>query len=107
MFLDVLNTKFSIPEENMKLVLNKLTLILLRTNLWTLMTIYFAFPFKKPIFYNSIFHCKHLYELAMRFSGNNLQNSTNLSTSGAASETTPTKTKKLFVTGMLQIQFWS
>ncbi|XP_016650227.1 PREDICTED: glycine-rich RNA-binding protein 4, mitochondrial-like isoform X2 [Prunus mume] len=31
---------------------------------------------------------------------NNLQSSTDLSTSGEASETTPTKTKKLFVTGL-------
>ncbi|KAM1702823.1 hypothetical protein ACFX1Q_028145 [Malus domestica] len=34
------------------------------------------------------------------YGGSYLQNSTNLSTSGAASETTPTKTKKLFVTGL-------
>ncbi|KAL6289309.1 hypothetical protein ACE6H2_006819 [Prunus campanulata] len=34
------------------------------------------------------------------YGGKNLQSSTDLSTSGEASETTPTKTKKLFVTGL-------
>lgn len=50
--------------------------------------------------------CKQCqFVMSMCFSGNNLQSSTDLSTSGEASETTPTKTKKLFVTGMLQPLF--
>lgn len=39
------------------------------------------------------------------FSGNDIQNSKDLSNSAEASQTTPTKTKKLFVTGTLQLQF--
>ncbi|XP_020412862.1 glycine-rich RNA-binding protein 4, mitochondrial-like [Prunus persica] len=45
--------------------------------------------------------CKQCqFVMNMCFSGNNLQSSMDLSTSGEASETTPTKTKKLFVTGL-------
>ncbi|KAM1229832.1 hypothetical protein ACFX15_039467 [Malus domestica] len=44
------DTKLKIPEENMKLVINKLTVIALSgAHLQTVITIYFAFLFKNPV----------------------------------------------------------